>query len=93
MPKTLPVPSPVTSLKRHCVDLHFHLPIGGELKCSASFVVRETREDDSVADTEDNRRVTLTQAEIAALPAFQDAYAQLSAAVHAKRDALDEPAA
>jgi hypothetical protein len=52
----------------------------------ASFTVRETREDGTTADVPAGD-VTLTQAEIAALPAFRDSYEQLSAAVHAKRDA------
>jgi hypothetical protein len=86
MPVSLTPPSPVVSRARHCTGLLFALPIAGELSCVASFTVRETREDGTTADVPAGD-VTLTQAEIAALPAFRDSYEQLSAAVHAKRDA------
>ncbi len=91
MPQNLPLSSPVVSRSRHCTALNFNLPIGGALACSASFTEREAMEDGTHLDTPESS-VELTHAEIAALPAFPDAYAQLSAAVHAKRAAYDVPA-
>jgi hypothetical protein len=91
MPQTLPLPSPVVSRARHCTALNFALPIGGALACAASFTERETMEDGTHFDTPE-ASVSLTQAEIAALPAFAAAYAQLSAAVHTKRASYDVPA-
>ena len=88
MPVSLSIPSPVVSRSRHCTALAFALPIAGSLSCVASFTIRETFSDGSVSDTPD-ADVNLTQAEIAALPSFPDAYAQLGAAVHAKRNQYD----
>lgn len=88
MPLTLANPPAVTSVARHAVRLSFALPIGGELTCTVDFTRRTTRADASTEDAPDGS-VTLSQAEIAALPAFTDAYAQLSAAVHAKRSTYD----
>lgn len=88
MPKNLPIPAAVVSRTRHCTGLLFALPIGGELQCTASFTDRKTYADGSHADTADSS-VTLSQQEIAALPAFLLAYSQLSAAVHAKRATYD----
>lgn len=88
MPKDLPLPPAVVSRERHCTGLNFSLPIGGELRCSASFTERETYADGTHYDGEQSS-VTLTQAEIAALPAFAAAYGQLSFAVHAKRNTYD----
>lgn len=88
MPQNLPLPSPVVSRARHCTALYFALPIGGELKCTASFTDRETMEDGTHFDSPE-ASVSLTHAEIAALPAFAAAYGQLSYAVHAKRATYD----
>jgi len=88
MPVSLTPPSPVVSRARHCTGLLFSLPIAGELSCVASFTVRETREDGTTIDFPAGD-VTLSQAEIAALASFPDAYAQLGAAVHAKRTQYD----
>ena len=88
MPKDLPLPSPVVSRARHCTGINFTLPIGGALHCQASFTERETLADGTHFDTPESS-VTLTQSEIAALPAFAAAYGQLSYAVHAKRQEYD----
>ena len=88
MPKELPLPSAVVSRTRHCTGLAFHLPIGEPMQCTASFTERETMEDGTHYDSPE-ASVTLTQAEIAALPAFAAAYGQLSFAVHAKRSTYD----
>ena len=88
MPVTLTPASPVVSRARHCTGLLFALPVAGQVSCVASFTVRETREDGTTADHPDGD-VTLTHAEITALPSFPDAYAQLGAAVHSKRNTYD----
>lgn len=90
MPKDLSLPAPVVSRTRHCTGISFSLPIGGEMQCTASFTERETLQDGTHYDT-DESSVALTQAEIAALPAFAAAYGQLSFAVHAKRSTYDAP--
>ena len=90
MPQTLPLPAPVVSRARHCTGINFTLPIGGALHCQASFTERETLADGTHCDTPE-ASVTLTQAEIAALPAFAAAYCQLSYAVHAKRSTYEAP--
>ena len=88
MPATLTLPSPIVSVTRHCTGLLFALPIAGQASCVASFTVRTVREDGTITDTPESS-VTLDAAEITALPSFPDAYAQLGAAVHSKRNTYD----
>lgn len=87
MPAQLAIPSPVVSVSRHCTGLLFSLPIDGPVSCVASFTVRTDHEDGTLTDLHESS-VTLSAEEITALPAFPEAYQQLGAAVHAKRNLL-----
>lgn len=91
MPKELPIPAAVASLTRHCTALQFDLPIGGEVRLTASFTELAKDKDGNTLWSEPESSITLTQAEIMALPAFAAAYGQLAFAVHAKRN-LHDPA-
>jgi hypothetical protein len=88
MPKDLPLPSAVVSNKRHCTRIEIPIPIGALSECRAEFSRRVEYEDGRVEIVADGS-VTLTPQEFGALPAFGAAYAQLSAAVHSKREAYD----
>lgn len=88
MPQALPLPPSVTGRARHCVALHFDIPIGAQPTATASFTTREALSDGTSRDVPDGS-VTIPAAELGALPVFADAYAQLAALVHAKRAQYD----
>lgn len=85
MPQDLP---PITAAhrSRHCTGLLFNLPIGGEIALTASFTEIAYDADGKELWCEAESSVSLSHDELAALPAFRDAYQQLAAAVHAKRN-------
>lgn len=87
MPAQLEIPSPIVSVTRHCTGLLFSLPIAGGVSLVASFTKRTVLEDGTHKDEPDGD-VTLANEEITGLAAFPEAYQQLGAAVHAKRNAL-----
>lgn len=88
MPKDLPLPSVIVSNKRHCTRIEIPLTIGELAPCRASFTRRIERADGTVELVPDGD-CTLTPEEFGALPGFAAAYANLAAAVHAKRESYD----
>lgn len=88
MPHSLPLPSSVTGRARHCVALHFEIPIGAQPTATASFTTREVLSDGTSRDVPDGS-VTIPAAEIVALQVFGDAYAEIALLVHAKRAQYD----
>ena len=90
MPTTLPLPPAVTSRERHCIAITLGLPVTGAQTLSASFTVIDKDVDGNVVGTHTGGSCSLTSAELQALPSFSACYAELSAAVHAKRNAYSE---
>lgn len=88
MPQALPLPPSVTGRARHCVALHFDIPIGAQPTATASFTTREALDDGTTRDIPDGS-VTIAAADLVALPVFAAAYAHLSELVHAKRAEFD----
>jgi hypothetical protein len=89
MPTSLPVPTPVAARERHCTGIAITLPPGGPITLVASFSIVEKDAPGTMLSVVAESSVTLSDAEVRALPAFGGAYAQLSAAVHAKRNSYN----
>lgn len=90
MPKTLETKQEAElTTTRHCTQLIINLPIGQNPAFEARFTVVATDEDGVELSRTDGGSAMIPYADVAALPAFADAYAQMSALVHAKRDEQD----
>jgi len=90
MPVSLPLPDPVASRERHCTSMTLGLPINGDPTLSASFTVIDKNAGGTNICSHSGGSCSLTSSELQALPSFSAFYAELSTAVHAKRNAYAE---